>query len=61
MFPKSTHETFANKLYQTFKNHKRFVKPKLSRTDFAIAHYAGEVWLITKGSIAEKVWAAVAS
>ncbi|XP_022892536.1 myosin-11-like isoform X1 [Olea europaea var. sylvestris] len=43
MFPKSTHETFSNKLYQTFKNHKRFVKPKLSRTDFAIAHYAGEV------------------
>ncbi|XP_062143843.1 myosin-11 [Alnus glutinosa] len=43
MFPKSTHETFANKLYQTFKNHKRFIKPKLSRTDFAIAHYAGEV------------------
>ncbi|KAK4273572.1 hypothetical protein QN277_021949 [Acacia crassicarpa] len=43
MFPKSTHETFANKLYQTFKNHKRFVKPKLSRSDFAIAHYAGEV------------------
>ncbi|KAB1202882.1 Myosin-11 [Morella rubra] len=43
MFPKSTHETFANKLYQTFKNHKRFVKPKLSRTDFTIAHYAGEV------------------
>ncbi|CAB4285671.1 unnamed protein product [Prunus armeniaca] len=43
MFPKSTHETFANKLYQTFKTHKRFIKPKLSRTDFAIAHYAGEV------------------
>ncbi|XP_071732062.1 myosin-11-like [Rutidosis leptorrhynchoides] len=43
MFPKSTHETFSNKLYQTFKNHKRFVKPKLSRTDFTIAHYAGEV------------------
>ncbi|KAF5740507.1 putative myosin XI [Tripterygium wilfordii] len=43
MFPKSTHETFANKLYQTFKTHKRLVKPKLSRTDFAIAHYAGEV------------------
>ncbi|CAH2038541.1 unnamed protein product [Thlaspi arvense] len=43
MFPKSTHETFANKLYQTFKTHKRFVKPKLSRTDFAVAHYAGEV------------------
>uniref|UniRef100_A0A7N0RFE5 Myosin motor domain-containing protein n=1 Tax=Kalanchoe fedtschenkoi TaxID=63787 RepID=A0A7N0RFE5_KALFE len=43
MFPKSTHETFANKLYQTFKIHKRFIKPKLSRTDFTIAHYAGEV------------------
>lgn len=43
MFPKSTHETFANKLYQTFKAHKRFIKPKLSRTDFTIAHYAGEV------------------
>lgn len=42
MFPKSTHETFCNKLYQTFKVHKRFVKPKLSRTDFNIAHYAGE-------------------
>ncbi|XP_010553755.1 PREDICTED: myosin-11 [Tarenaya hassleriana] len=43
MFPKSTHETFANKLYQTFKVHKRFIKPKLSRTDFTISHYAGEV------------------
>ncbi|KAJ4969130.1 hypothetical protein NE237_015831 [Protea cynaroides] len=43
MFPKSTHETFAQKLYQTFKTNKRFIKPKLSRTDFAIAHYAGEV------------------
>ncbi|KAF1878634.1 hypothetical protein Lal_00047305 [Lupinus albus] len=43
MFPKSTHETFANKLYQTFKVHKRFIKPKLSRTDFTVAHYAGEV------------------
>ncbi|KAK9291567.1 hypothetical protein L1049_019515 [Liquidambar formosana] len=41
MFPKSTHETFANKLYQTFKNHKRFIKPKLSRTNFTISHYAG--------------------
>ncbi|KAI3730239.1 hypothetical protein L1987_61408 [Smallanthus sonchifolius] len=43
MFPRSTHETFSNKLYQIFKNHKRFIKPKLSRTDFTIAHYAGEV------------------
>lgn len=43
MFPKSTHETFAQKLYQTFNNHKRFSKPKLSRTDFTIVHYAGDV------------------
>ncbi|KAK9725567.1 hypothetical protein RND81_05G153800 [Saponaria officinalis] len=43
MFPRSTHETFAEKLYQTFNNHKRFSKPKLSRTDFTISHYAGEV------------------
>ncbi|KAK8661404.1 hypothetical protein V6N13_091009 [Hibiscus sabdariffa] len=42
MFPRSTHETFAQKLYQTFKDHKRFNKPKLSRTDFTICHYAGD-------------------
>ncbi|GLU14288.1 hypothetical protein SLE2022_308670 [Rubroshorea leprosula] len=30
-------------LYQTFKNHKRFIKPKPSRTDFTISHFAGEV------------------
>ncbi|XP_038897457.1 myosin-11 isoform X2 [Benincasa hispida] len=43
MFPKSTHETFSQKLYQTFKNHKRFTKPKLARSDFTIVHYAGDV------------------
>ncbi|KAI4345961.1 hypothetical protein L6164_013044 [Bauhinia variegata] len=43
MFPRSTHETFAEKLYQTFKDNKRFSKPKLSRTDFTICHYAGDV------------------
>ncbi|KMZ70180.1 Myosin-17 [Zostera marina] len=43
MFPRSTPETFAQKLFQTFKNHRRFKKPKLSRTDFTIDHYAGEV------------------
>ncbi|KAH6817211.1 myosin family protein with Dil [Perilla frutescens var. frutescens] len=43
MFPKSTHETFAQKLYQTFAKNKRFIKPKLSRTNFCISHYAGEV------------------
>uniref|UniRef100_M4EFF0 Myosin motor domain-containing protein n=1 Tax=Brassica campestris TaxID=3711 RepID=M4EFF0_BRACM len=43
MFPRSTHETFAQKLYQTFKNHNRFTKPKLARSDFTICHYAGDV------------------
>ncbi|KAH9665080.1 Myosin-17 [Citrus sinensis] len=43
MFPKSTHETFSQKLYQTFAKKYRFSKPKLSRTDFTILHYAGEV------------------
>ncbi|PHT38315.1 Myosin-11 [Capsicum baccatum] len=43
MFLKSTHETFSQKLYQIFEINKRFVKPKLSRTDFTIAHYVGEV------------------
>ncbi|WZZ52075.1 hypothetical protein YC2023_052182 [Brassica napus] len=43
MLPKSTPETFSEKLYQTFKNHKRFIKPKLTRSDFTLVHYAGEV------------------
>lgn len=43
MFPKSNHETFSQKLYQTFKDHRRFIKPKLARSDFTIVHYAGEV------------------
>ncbi|XP_039162818.1 myosin-11 [Eucalyptus grandis] len=43
MFPRSTSETFSEKLYQSFKFHKHFVRPKLTRTDFTIIHYAGEV------------------
>ncbi|XP_010475122.1 PREDICTED: myosin-7 [Camelina sativa] len=43
MFPRSTHDTFSQKLYQTFKDHKRFGKPKLAQTDFTICHYAGDV------------------
>ncbi|XP_071718117.1 myosin-9 [Rutidosis leptorrhynchoides] len=43
MFPKSTPDTFSQKLYQTFKTHRRFIKPKLAHSDFIIAHYAGEV------------------
>ncbi|KAG6505647.1 hypothetical protein ZIOFF_038012 [Zingiber officinale] len=42
MLPRSTHETFAQKLYQSFKNNKCFNKPKLSRSDFTICHYAGD-------------------
>ncbi|CAN0898359.1 XI-C [Linum grandiflorum] len=43
LVPKSTHETFAQRLYQTFKDHKRFIKPKLARSEFTLVHYAGEV------------------
>ncbi|GAB4836037.1 hypothetical protein Ancab_000954 [Ancistrocladus abbreviatus] len=43
MFLKSTPETFMSMLYQIYKSHKRLLKPKLSRTDFIISHYAGEV------------------
>jgi myosin-5 len=43
MFPKSTHETFAQKMYQTYKGHKRFSKPKLAQTAFTVNHYAGDV------------------
>ncbi len=46
MFPKSTHETFATKLFQSYRNNKRFSKPKLARTDFTIGHYAGDVIFI---------------
>ncbi|VVA99827.1 unnamed protein product [Arabis nemorensis] len=43
MFPRSTHETFSQKLYETLKKNKCFSKPKLARTDFTICHYAGDV------------------
>ncbi|CAI5513551.1 unnamed protein product [Closterium sp. Naga37s-1] len=43
MFPKSSAETFATKLYQSCGAHSRFEKPKLSQTDFTIDHYAGKV------------------
>jgi myosin-5 len=43
MFPRSTHKTFSQKLYETLKDNKYFSKPKLSRTDFTICHYAGDV------------------
>ncbi|GJW97303.1 myosin-15 isoform X1 [Tanacetum coccineum] len=42
MFPKSTHETFANKLFQNLQAHPRLGKAKFSETDFTISHYAGK-------------------
>ncbi|CAH8361175.1 unnamed protein product [Eruca vesicaria subsp. sativa] len=43
MFPRSTHETFSQKMYDTFKENQYFCKPKLARTDFTVCHYAGDV------------------
>ncbi|MQM07606.1 hypothetical protein Taro_040447 [Colocasia esculenta] len=43
MFPKSTHETFSTKLFQSFKGHPRLEKAKFSETDFTLSHYAGKV------------------
>ena len=51
MFPKSTNETFATKLFQQYRNHKRLSKPKLARTDFTISHYAGDVSIATKPAL----------
>ncbi|KAM0920055.1 hypothetical protein ACQ4PT_007723 [Festuca glaucescens] len=43
MLRNSTHETFAEKLYQKFKDNPHFSKPKFSRSDFTVHHYAGNV------------------
>ncbi|KAG8099976.1 hypothetical protein GUJ93_ZPchr0013g37336 [Zizania palustris] len=43
MLRNSTHETFAEKLYQNFKSNPHFSRPKFSRSDFTIHHYAGHV------------------
>ncbi|PKA47048.1 hypothetical protein AXF42_Ash011722 [Apostasia shenzhenica] len=43
MFPKSTHESFSMKLFQSLRNHERLEKEKFSETDFTISHYAGKV------------------
>uniref|UniRef100_A0A0E0B968 Myosin motor domain-containing protein n=1 Tax=Oryza glumipatula TaxID=40148 RepID=A0A0E0B968_9ORYZ len=43
MFPKSTHETFATKMFRNFSSHHRLEKTKFSETDFTISHYAGKV------------------
>lgn len=43
MFPKSTHATFATKIFQNFGAHRRLEKAKFSETDFTVYHYAGKV------------------
>ncbi|KAJ8542159.1 hypothetical protein K7X08_017025 [Anisodus acutangulus] len=43
MFPKSTHQTFSNKLFQNFRGHPRLEKAKFYETDFTMSHYAGKV------------------
>lgn len=43
MFPKSTHETFTNKLFQNCRSHPRLERAKFSETDFTVSHYAGKV------------------
>ncbi|CAD6205072.1 unnamed protein product [Miscanthus lutarioriparius] len=43
MLGKSTHETFAMKLFQNLRAHPRLEKPKLSKTDFSLSHFAGKV------------------
>ncbi|XP_044462808.1 myosin-16-like isoform X2 [Mangifera indica] len=36
-------ETFGQKFYQTFKNNKRYINPKLSCTNFTTFQYVGEL------------------
>ena len=43
MFPATTHEQFAQKLYGALRDETRFKKPKRSTTAFTLDHYAGEV------------------
>uniref|UniRef100_A0A8R7QUP5 Myosin-J heavy chain n=1 Tax=Triticum urartu TaxID=4572 RepID=A0A8R7QUP5_TRIUA len=43
MFPKSTHATFASKMFRNLSSHPRLEKTKFSETDFTISHYAGKV------------------
>lgn len=51
----ATHADLATKLYTTPKvaNSSRFSKPKLSRTDFTIEHYAGAVTYKTENFLAK--------
>lgn len=54
-FPKATHEDFAQKLYSNpaISGSKRFSKPRLAKSDFTIAHYAGEVTYRTENFLSK--------
>ncbi|RKP03142.1 hypothetical protein CXG81DRAFT_24249 [Caulochytrium protostelioides] len=48
-FPKSTDETWLQKLEATFPKQPCFYKPKLARSVFGVKHYAGEVLYTVTG------------
>ena len=54
-FPKAGYEDFAQKLYSTpsVSTSKRFSKPRLSKSDFVISHYAGDVTYRTENFLAK--------
>ncbi|KAL6611360.1 hypothetical protein ACP70R_039288 [Stipagrostis hirtigluma subsp. patula] len=55
MLRNSTHETFAEKLYQKFKDNPHFSRPKFSRSDFTVHHYAGHVTYQTDLFLAKNI------
>ncbi|KAL6871437.1 hypothetical protein ACP4OV_014266 [Aristida adscensionis] len=55
MLRNSTHETFAEKLYQKFKGNPHFSRPKFSRSDFTVHHYAGHVTYQTDLFLAKNI------
>jgi myosin-5 len=54
-FPAATHDDFAQKLYgaPSVSGSARFSKPRLARSDFTVAHYAGEVTYQTQNFLAK--------
>lgn len=48
-FPKATDLTFLEKLHTNHEKHPYYEKPRLTKTNFVIKHYAGEVSYECKG------------
>lgn len=48
-FPKSTDLTFLDKLHKNLEKTARYEKPRLSKTDFGVEHFAGKVVYNTAG------------